>query len=221
MCLKQTERYSHDAEHFFHLVAAGDGLPSFDGGGGPKGGGRLQTGGRAQVGPLRAGVQEQCPIRNAIQDASLRVTFTSPLGETSEVDGFWDGGRTWRVRFSPDQPGQWKFKTTCTDGTNAGLNAVSGEFVCSAAIGETRFHKHGQVRVARDRRHLEHMDGTPFFWLADTVWNGARVAEPKDWGYLRGRARFAKVHGSPMGCGAGRGHEDAVRLQRFPGAHCD
>ena len=123
---------------------------------------------------------------NAIQDASLRVTFTSPLGETSEVDGFWDGGRTWRVRFSPDQPGRWKFKTTCTDATNAGLNAVSGEFICAAAIGETRFHKHGQVRVARDRRHLEHMDGTPFFWLADTVWNGARVAELKDWGYYAG-----------------------------------
>ena len=52
---------------------------------------------------------------NALQDASLRVVFTSPLGETNEVDGFWDGGRTWRVRFSPDQPGRWKFRTTCSD----------------------------------------------------------------------------------------------------------
>jgi hypothetical protein len=39
------------------------------------------------------------------------------------------------------------------------------------------------VRVARDQRHLEHADGTPFFWLADTVWTGARAAEPKDWGF--------------------------------------
>ena len=31
---------------------------------------------------------------NALQDVSLRVVFKSPLGETNEVDGFWDGGRT-------------------------------------------------------------------------------------------------------------------------------
>ena len=32
-----------------------------------------------------------------VQDVSLKVTFTSPLGETAEVDAFWDGGKTWRV----------------------------------------------------------------------------------------------------------------------------
>ncbi len=118
---------------------------------------------------------------NAVQDASLRVVFTSPLGETNEVDGFWDGGRTWRVRFSPDQPGRWKFQTTCSDTSNDGLHNEFGEFICTAAIGQNRFAQHGPVRVALDRRHLEHADGTPFFWLADTVWNGARVAELKDW----------------------------------------
>ena len=130
---------------------------------------------------------------NALQDASLTVLFTSPLGDTSEADGFWDGGRTWRVRFSPDQPGLWKFKTTCSDTANFGLHNQTGEFLCSAATGLTRFHKHGQVRVARDQRHLEHMDGTPFFWLADTVWTGARAAEPKDWDFYvgtRARQRF-------------------------------
>ena len=33
---------------------------------------------------------------NALQDAAFRVAFVSPMGETNEVDGFWDGGRTWR-----------------------------------------------------------------------------------------------------------------------------
>jgi hypothetical protein len=120
---------------------------------------------------------------NALQDASLTVLFTSPLGDTSEVDGFWDGGKTWCVRFSPDQPGRWTFKTACSDTANLSLHHQTGEFLCTAATGETRFHKHGQVRVARDQRHLEHADGTPFFWLADTVWTGARAAEPKDWGF--------------------------------------
>jgi hypothetical protein len=123
---------------------------------------------------------------NALQDVSLRVVFTSPLGETNEVDGFWDGGRTWRVRFSPDLPGRWKFRTVCSDGANEGLFNQSGEFICTAATGLTRFEKHGQVRVARDHRHLEHADGTPFFWAADTVWNGARRAELKDWEFYAG-----------------------------------
>jgi hypothetical protein len=130
---------------------------------------------------------------NALQDASLTVLFTSPLGDTSEADGFWDGGKTWRVRFSPDQPGRWKFKTTCSDTANFGLHNQTGEFLCTVATGLTRFHKHGQVRVARDQRHLEHMDGTPFFWLADTVWTGARATEPRDWDFYvatRARQRF-------------------------------
>ena len=118
---------------------------------------------------------------NALQDASLTVLFTSPLGDTFKADGFWDGGRTWRVRFSPDQPGRWKFKTTCSDTANSGLHDQDGEFICSAALGQNVFHKHGPVRVARDHRHFEYADGTPFFWLADTVWSGARVAPPKDW----------------------------------------
>jgi hypothetical protein len=123
---------------------------------------------------------------NAVQDVSLRVVFKSPLGETNEVDAFWDGGRTWRVRFSPDQPGRWKFRTTCSDKDNSGLHNESGEFICTAAMGQRRFEKHGPVRVARDQRHLEHADGTPFFWLADTVWNGARVAGLKDWEFYAG-----------------------------------
>jgi hypothetical protein len=118
---------------------------------------------------------------NALQDASLTVQFTSPLGETFKVDGFWDGGRTWRVRFSPDQAGHWKFQTACSDTANEGLHGQTGEFICSAALGQNLFHKHGPVRVAPDRRHLAQADGTPFFWLADTTWNGALVSEPKDW----------------------------------------
>lgn len=29
---------------------------------------------------------------------------------------------------------------------------------------------HGDLRVTADRRFLEHGDGTPFFYLADTAW---------------------------------------------------
>ena len=38
--------------------------------------------------------------------------------------------------------------------------------------GPNRLYQHGPLRVAADHRHLEHADGTPFFWLGDTWWMG-------------------------------------------------
>src|SRR5205823_1709658 len=109
------------------------------------------------------------------------VVFTSPLGETNQVYGFWDSGKTWRVRFSPNLPGRWSYKTTCSDPDNKGLHHQTGNFLCTSATGTNRFDQHGPVRVAQDRRHFEHADGTAFFWLADTVWNGVRLSQNADW----------------------------------------
>lgn len=120
---------------------------------------------------------------NPVQDAALSVTFTSPLGETLKANGFWDGGKTWRVRFAPDQPGKWSFKTTFSDRTNSSLHNIAGEFLCTALTSKSRFDRHGPVQIARDRRHLEHRDWTPFFWLADTVSDGAVLAKANEWEY--------------------------------------
>ncbi len=129
------------------------------------------------------------PYQNPLADVTLTVTFFSPIGEATKVLGFWDGGQTWRVRFSPDLPGKWTFRTACSDVANPNLHDVTGEFLCTAASGESRFDEHGPVRMAHDHSHLEHQDGTPFFWLADTVWNGARMAKPDDWDlYAQARA---------------------------------
>ncbi|HWV55987.1 MAG TPA: DUF4038 domain-containing protein, partial [Longimicrobiales bacterium] len=42
--------------------------------------------------------------------------------------------------------------------------------------------------VASSGTHLEHADGTPFFWLVDTSWNGPLLSDSADWElYLRDR----------------------------------
>jgi hypothetical protein len=121
--------------------------------------------------------------RNPVVEAVLTAEFVSPMGATNRVYGFWDGGITWRIRFSPDSPGKWTYRTSCTDATNASLNDVKGEFLCTPTVGKSRFDFHGPVRVAADGRHLEHWDRTPFFWLGDAVWEGAVRSRPKDWDY--------------------------------------
>jgi hypothetical protein len=127
---------------------------------------------------------------NPVQEAALTVVFISPLNETNRVPGFWDGGKTWRVRFSPNMPGKWGWAAICSDTKNTGLHLKSGTFVCTAPSGKDRFSQHGPIRVARDGFSFEHEDGTPFFWLGDTAWNGPLLAADADWElYLQTRAR--------------------------------
>lgn len=133
---------------------------------------------------------------NPLQDAELRVTFTAPSRRTHPVRGFWDGGNTWRVRFSPDETGTWTFTTTATPETDAGLHAHKGSFRVVAPRGTTRFDRHGPIRVARNRTFLEHADGTPFFWLADTGWNAGLLSTPEEFDHYisqRVRQRFTAV----------------------------
>jgi Protein of unknown function (DUF4038)/Domain of unknown function (DUF5060)/Putative collagen-binding domain of a collagenase len=127
---------------------------------------------------------------NSAQQAGLKVNFTSPFSQTRTIDGFWDGGLTWRVRFSPDEIGTWTFTTDCSDTQNAGLQGQSGEFDCAENFGQTLFDRHGPLRLSDNRRYLVHTDSTPFFWLADTVWNGPLRSTTPEWEhYLRERTR--------------------------------
>ena len=124
------------------------------------------------------------------QQAMVGASFKSPSGETYRAYCFWDGGRTWRVRFAPNQTGKWTFRTACNDTNNTGLHEQSGEFECVAPTGKTRFSQHGPVRVSPDLRYLMHEDGTPFLWLGDTAWNGALLSTPAEWDqYIKERAR--------------------------------
>ena len=118
---------------------------------------------------------------NPIQQCTLHATIVSPSGATNVVDGFWDGGKTWRVRFSPDQLGYWTYHTSCSDQTNRGLDNQSGKFLCTSPIGQSRFAQHGPIRVAKDHHHFEHADGSPFFWMADAAWNAPRLSSTRDW----------------------------------------
>ena len=125
---------------------------------------------------------------DADPNTELVATLTSPSGKRRRVRGFFDGGNTWRVRFMPDEPGAWRFRTT-SQPPRAGLDGQQGRFLCRAATGNTRFLRHGAIRVSAGGHHFEHADGTPFLWLVDTAWNGALKSTRRDWErYLDNRA---------------------------------
>ncbi len=64
--------------------------------------------------------------RNPYADVTLDVTYESPNGKKTKFWGFYDGARTWKIRFMPDRIGTWKYDAIFTDGSGR----ISGTFEC-------------------------------------------------------------------------------------------
>jgi len=113
--------------------------------------------------------------------------FTSPTGRKLRINGFWDGGTDWKIRFAPDERGSWSYTTFCSE-EDAGLQQQSGTFSCQANDSPLPLYQHGAVVHPRGSYHLAHHDGTPFFWTACTAWNGALKSTDEEWDeYLQHR----------------------------------
>lgn len=119
---------------------------------------------------------------NALQEVRFfEITFTSPTGQKKAINGFWDGGRTWKARFMPWETGTWTYQTACSDTKNSGLNDITGNFICKSGNAGHDIYTRGPVINPPGTFFLTHSDGTPFFWLACTAWNGALKSTDKEW----------------------------------------
>jgi hypothetical protein len=105
-------------------------------------------------------------------DLQLDVIVSDPRGNERRMPAFWAGGQAWKVRYAPAQPGRYHYRTICSDASNADLHDQTGVLEVTPYHGANSLLQHGPLRVAADHRHLEHADGTPFFWLGDTWWMG-------------------------------------------------
>ncbi|MBT6767290.1 MAG: DUF5060 domain-containing protein, partial [Prolixibacteraceae bacterium] len=98
----------------------------------------------------------------------FKIFFTAPSGRTKTVRGFWDGGTDWKVRFLPDETGEWNWETECSDKENSGLNNQSGKFECVPNETKENIFQKGVIQHEPGKYYLSYSDGTPFFWLACT-----------------------------------------------------
>jgi hypothetical protein len=77
--------------------------------------------------------------RDPYRDVSLNVTYElvprasrpriagkMPATHSIKFWGFYDGGRTWKIRFMPDQIGTWKYEAVFSDGSGR----IGGTFDC-------------------------------------------------------------------------------------------
>jgi len=118
----------------------------------------------------------------------FKIEFTSPCGRIKTINGFWDGGTRWKVRFCPDETGTWTFQSSCSDVKNDGLHNISGQFECVLNASKLDIYKKGVIIHPKGSYHLTYSDGTPFFWTACTAWNGALLSTEAEWDtYLQHR----------------------------------
>lgn len=126
---------------------------------------------------------------NPIQELKImEVTFKSPTGRVKTISAFWDGEKIWKARFMPDEYGTWRFDTKCSDLKNQGLNIQGGSFLCKENSESHEIFKRGAVIRPAGRYYLTYSDGTPFFYMACTAWNGALKSTKEEWDkYLKQR----------------------------------
>lgn len=70
---------------------------------------------------------------NPFKDVVLDATFNSPSGRKVAFFGFYDGdgnggqhGNVWKLRFMPDEAGEWSYACRFSDG----MSAAEGRFIC-------------------------------------------------------------------------------------------
>ncbi len=108
--------------------------------------------------------------KDPFSEVELDVIFQDAQGKEQRVPAFWAGENVWTVRYAPSATGRYRYHTVCSDASNTDLHGRKGELEVAPDSSQNPLFQHGPIRVAADRRHFEHADGTPFFWLGDTWW---------------------------------------------------
>jgi hypothetical protein len=109
---------------------------------------------------FEAGFAMKADFTNPFDPGQIDITaeFTSPSGQPWSINGFYSAsfGGMWKVRFSPDEAGVWKYTIHVRD-KNGEVGSEPRSFVA------VRSGYHGALVVAPNRRYLQYRDGTSFY----------------------------------------------------------
>jgi hypothetical protein len=123
---------------------------------------------------------------NPFRDVAFEAVFSQANRKVS-VPGFYDGDGTYRVRFMPDNEGEWSYRTTSKTAT---LDGRESTFVA----GPTSAGNHGPVSV-RNRFHFAYADGAPYFPFGTTcyAWTHQPLAMQEETLATLAKTRFNKL----------------------------
>ncbi|MEZ2132030.1 MULTISPECIES: DUF5060 domain-containing protein [unclassified Sinorhizobium] len=120
----------------------------------------------------------------------LDVAFDAIFMQNSRevrVPGFYDGEGVYRIRFMPDNEGEWSFRTRSR---SAELDGKTGSLTATAPSTDN----HGPVRV-RNQFHFAYADGKPFLSFGTTcyAWTHQPLAMQEQTLETLKKARFNKI----------------------------
>lgn len=82
--------------------------------------------------------------QNPYTELDAEAEITGPDGSKRVVPLFWDGGKTWKLRISPDTTGKWSYTVHSKD---KGLNGKRGSFACTSS------NLHGSIQPMQGYPH--------------------------------------------------------------------
>ena len=97
-------------------------------------------------------------------DVHLDAIFIAPSGRTATMPAFYDGDATWRVRFNPDEPGRWRYRTVA----RAQDPGLEREGIFEVVAGERRGFLQATPGEAWG---FAYEGGEPVFIFGDTVYH--------------------------------------------------
>jgi hypothetical protein len=101
---------------------------------------------------------------NPFLDVAVDATFYSPSGRVFTMPGFYDGEQTWRVRFSPDEPGPWTYHIIA--------RPTNPELFQEGRFNVTPRETEGFLKATPGQAWgFQYESGAPAFLLGDTVYN--------------------------------------------------
>ena len=109
-------------------------------------------------------------------DIELWGEFSGPHGARVRIPGFYDGGGTWKIRFTAPTAGNWALRTFSP------VPALDGKTAEAEAVPNSNPKIHGVLRVDSDHPfHFRFEDGSRFLLMgyeADWLW-GADMLDPE------------------------------------------
>jgi hypothetical protein len=118
------------------------------------------------------------------RDIEAGATFTGPKGIKIVRPAFWDGDKSWKIRFAPTLEGEWSYVTWSTQNQDNGLNGKTGVITAVPYEGTIATFKHGFPK-STTKHYLAYQDNTPFFWMGNdmTMIDVGRLTETNkyDW----------------------------------------
>jgi hypothetical protein len=92
------------------------------------------------------------------EDIDIQAVFVSPTGKSWKIPGFYYFSQSllWKVRFSPDETGQWSYTVTVRD-RNGVATSTQKSFVA------VKSQHNGPIQISANKRYLKYKNGKDYF----------------------------------------------------------